>query len=149
MRDDDTDPGFWQRQARLNGFAARVTTLGGRFPAAYAGVALEPEHDRVVVYRVPSAAFDAALHADLPGAPLRVVDAAHPAEELNRLVTRIGAELPYWQERGVAVHVISPRTDGACVEVGVADPDRARPLFAERYGAAPVRVVAADPVVPL
>lgn len=143
-----TDPTFWQTQAQFDELAARVEALGKQFPDAYAGVALEQEHGWLAVYRVPSAAFDTAVHRDLPGAPIRIVDAAHSSRELNALLDRVLADRTYWEGHGIALNVLSPLSDGSCVQVGTHDADTARQLFSQRYGRdAPIRIVHAEPVV--
>lgn len=143
-----TDPTFWKVQAQLDELAPRVEVLGKQFPDAYAGIALEQEHAWLAVYRVPSAAFDAAVRRELPDAPLRIVDAAHSSRELNALLKRILADRTYWEGHGIALNTLSALYDGSCVQVGTPDPDTAKPLFAQRYGqAAPIRIVHAEPAV--
>lgn len=142
------DPTFWAMQGRLDELAGRVVKLGAGFPDSYAGVALETEHGRLAVYRVPSPAFDAALHRELPDAPLRIVDGTHSANQLGTLRDRIAADFGYWRGQGVEVNTVSAAYDGSCVEVGTRDVDRVRRLFQQRYGAdEPIRVVHADVVV--
>jgi hypothetical protein len=141
-----TDPTFWQTQARLDELATRVEALAKLFPDVYAGVALEQEYARLAVYRVPSAAFDTALRRELPGAPLRIVDAAHSSRELNALLDRVLADRAYWEGQGIALNELSPLYDGSCVQVGTQDVDTARRLFRLRYGPeAPIRIVPAEP----
>lgn len=143
-----TDPAFWQLQGRLDETAGRVESLAKGFPDVYAGLALETEHARLAVYRLPSSAFDAALRRELPDAPVRLVDAAHSARQLGALRDRISGDHDYWQGRGVAVNILFAAHDGSCVQVGTHDVDQARQLFPQRYGSdAPIRVAYAEPAV--
>jgi hypothetical protein len=140
-----TDPSFWTAQANLDDLAAKITRFGARFPQAYAGLALETEYGRLAVYRVPSAPFDTALRAEFPAAPLRLVNAAHSARELANLRDRVLGDEAYWKRKGVALNALSPLNDGSCLQVGTSKPDRARPLFRERYGPAPIQLIHSEP----
>ncbi|HEX8629912.1 MAG TPA: hypothetical protein VF755_17265, partial [Catenuloplanes sp.] len=71
-----------------------------RFPDSYAGLEVDQRQVHTVVYRVPSAGFDAFLRDVGPGACVIVRDAAHPARSLDALRDRVTADMPYWAGRG-------------------------------------------------
>jgi hypothetical protein len=144
-----TDPSYGVMQAQLDDLATKASAVGTGFPDSFAGVALDQDHGRLLVYRVPSPKFDQAIGQQLTGAPYLLVDAAHSARQLHSVADRVRADRDYWQAHGVAVNSISPLADGSCVEVGTDSPATAKAPFAQRYGAtAPIRLVHAEPVSP-
>lgn len=142
-----TDTGYYAQQGRLDDMAAKVTRLGARYPQVFAGVELAPDHSRIIVFRVPSAPFDAAVRAALPGDPVSIVDAAHSARELATVLDRVSADRAYWKAQGVPLNWMSPQVDGSCVLVATSDPAHARPLFRLRYGTAPIQVTHGEAAV--
>jgi len=137
---------FYAQQGRLDEMAGRVARIGASYPQVFAGVELAPDHSRIIVFRIPSAPFDAAVRSALPGAPVSIVDAAHSARELNKLLDRVSADLAYWKGRGIPLNGMSPAVDGSGLRVFTTDPARARPLFVQRYGSAPIQLVAGGAV---
>ncbi|MEV6350016.1 hypothetical protein [Actinoplanes sp. NPDC051851] len=121
-----------------------------RFPESYAGVEVDQLHVRAIVYRVPSEAFDAFLRETARDVCLVVRDAAHGVEELATWHDRIVADLPHWAGAGVRIVTVGSRHDGAGVEIGTRDIDRARRELSGRYGPeAPLVFVEEGPVTPL
>ncbi|MGD9527179.1 hypothetical protein [Pseudonocardia sp.] len=106
-----------------------------RFPQLYAGVATEDA--RVLVYRKPSAEFDAALRELRLPAPTVPLDAPYSAPELEALASRVVADIPYWREQGIDVMSVGARYDGTAVDVGTPQPERLAPLLPGRYGTTP------------
>jgi hypothetical protein len=142
-----TDTTYYTQQGRLDEMAAAVDRIGARFPQVYAGVELAPDHSQIIVFRIPSAPFDAAVRAALPGKPVGLVDAAHSARQLNALLNRVSADESYWKSRGIPLNWLSPQVDGSCVQVATTDPVRAKPLFRLRYGPAPIQVIHGEAAV--
>jgi hypothetical protein len=112
------------------------------FADVYSGVEVRLQTNRLRVYRVPSAAFDAWLTSTYTRTCIEVADGKHSEKELTALANRIAGDLTYWQSVGIPVWTISPLYDGSAVQVGttnVAGANRELPL---RYGAdAPLVVV--------
>jgi hypothetical protein len=144
-----TDSSFYAEQNRLDDMAAKVTSIAAHYPRVFAGVELAPDHSGIIVFRVPSAPFDDAVRAALPGDPVSIVDAPHSARELTTLLDRIWADRGYWTAHGVPLNWTSPQVDGSCVLVATSDPARAKPLFRLRYGAAPIQLIHGEAPVPL
>lgn len=132
-------------EADVHDAAGKVEQLGReRFPERYAG--LEISDGRIVVYRKPSAEFDAAL-GGLGAVEPR--DAPYSAEELQTLADRIAADIGYWQDRGIEISSVGARQDGTAVEVGTPQPAELSPLLPARYGSNPPAVATAvGPIVP-
>lgn len=121
-----------------------------RFDDVYAGVEVDQDQVRAIVYRVPSAGFDEFVR-DLAGNVCVVVrDAAHSAADLSALMDRISADVEYWKSRGIRIHTWGPRHDGAGVEVGTEDVAKAKVELPARYGTAvPILVKEQGPVMPV
>ncbi|GGK68100.1 hypothetical protein Sme01_13300 [Sphaerisporangium melleum] len=135
-------------QQDLAALAGRVEGyLRQRFPGQYAGVVLDVRGRQVIVYRRPSAALDAALRREFPGAPLRPRDAAHSARELDKIARRVTADVPYWAARGITITSIAVLPDGAAVEVGTSDVAKATRELPKRYGRAPLKIIGATPTL--
>lgn len=114
-----------------------------RFPQLYAGI--ETRDGQVLVYRMPSPAFDAALRElAVPAVPM---DAPYAAPTLDALADRVVADIPYWERQGIDVTSVGARHDGTAVDVGTTQPQRLAPLLASRYGSAPPAL--AEPVGPI
>ena len=125
---------------------------GGRadFPQSFAGLEVDQEGVRAIVYRVPSAAFDDFVRAAAEDACVVVRDADHSTKDLAVWHDRVLADLPYWTHRGVRIVSIGARHDGTGVEIGVRDVEAARRELLARYGGeAPLIFMPADPVRPL
>ena len=125
---------------------------GGRsvHPASYAGIEVDQQRVRAVVYRVPSAPFDDFIRAAARDTCVFVRDAEHGLAELTTWHDRVRADLAAWQARGVFIATIAARHDGAGVEIGTPDIDRARAELPRHYGrGAPLILVEQGPVVPL
>jgi hypothetical protein len=125
---------------------------GGRseFAESYAGLEVDQQGVRAIVYRVPSAAFDDFVRHSAEDACVVVRDAAHGLTELTTWHDRIVTDLDSWAERGVRISSVGARHDGAGVEVGTRDVARARQELLSRYGdSAPLVFVEQGPVTPL
>ena len=105
-----------------------------RFAASFAGLAADNIRVRATVYRVPSSDFDDFVRRAAQGSCIVVRDAAHPAAELGDWHDRVVADLPYWESRGIRILTVGSRHDGAGVEIGTRELDRARRLLTARYG---------------
>jgi hypothetical protein len=120
------------------------------FPDSYAGLEVDQERVRAVVYRVPSDPFDDVVRQSAQATCVEVRDAEHALRELTGWHDRIVADLPSWPAEGVQIVTVGARHDGTGVEVGVRDVQRARDRLVARYGAAaPLIIVEQDPVVPI
>ena len=120
------------------------------FPDSYAGLEVDQEQVRAIVHRVPSDAFDDVLRRTGDAVCIEVRDAEHSLRHLTEWHDRIVADLNSWSAEGVTVVSVGARHDGAGVEVGVRDPDRARERLLSRYGAdAPLIIIEQEPVIPI
>jgi hypothetical protein len=135
---------------RLDSLIKKVQGAGpARFGAVFAGIEVVPEQVRMIVYRKPSAEFDAYLRAEAGDECVIVRDAEHSQAELMALVKRITADMSYWRGRGIAINTVGPKHDGSGVEVGTQN-IAAQVELPKRYGGAvPIKVVEQGPVRPL
>ncbi|MFI5932735.1 hypothetical protein [Actinoplanes sp. NPDC051494] len=125
---------------------------GGRteHPASYAGIEVDQQRVRAVVFRVPSAPFDEFIRNAAQDTCVFVRDAPYGLTELTGWHDRVLADLAAWKARGVLIATISARHDGAGVEIGTPDVDRARDALPRQYGRrAPLIVIEEGPVHPL
>ncbi|AGZ46258.1 hypothetical protein [Actinoplanes friuliensis] len=135
----------------LEAAMARIDA-GGRadFPTSYAGLEVDQERVRAIVYRVPSAPFDDFIRNSAEDTCIVVRDAGHSLAELMEWNDRLVADIPAWQAHGVRISSIAARHDGVGVEIGTGDVDLARSEMSRRYGrTAPLVFVEQGPVVPL
>ena len=125
---------------------------GGRkdYPASFAGIEVDQQRVRAIVYRVPSAEFDDYLRVQAQDSCIVVRDALHGLRELGEWHDRVVADLPMWKARGITIVTVGARNDGFGVEIGTRDVDRARIVLQAYYGeAAPLIYIERKPVVPL
>lgn len=125
---------------------------GGRadFPHSFAGLEVDEEGVRAIVYRVPSAEFDDFVRQSAGTACVVVRDAAHSTGDLAGWHDRVLADLPYWSHRGVRIVSVGARHDGAGVEIGATDVRHVREELQARYGVrAPLIFVEQAPVRPM
>ncbi|MEV6602241.1 hypothetical protein AB0M36_36130 [Actinoplanes sp. NPDC051346] len=135
------------------GLAAAMARIdaGGRADHAgsYAGLEVDQERVRAIVYRVPSAEFDDFIRQAAQDTCVFVRDAEHSLSELQGWQAHIAADLDLWKSRGVRISTISARHDGVGVEIGTQDVDRARHQMPRQYGrTAPLIFVEEGPVTP-
>jgi hypothetical protein len=125
---------------------------GGRndFRDSYAGLEVDQNLVRAVVYRVPSARFDDFIRQAAENTCIVVRDAPHSTADLGVWHDRVLADLSFWTARGIRIVTIGARHDGSGVEIGTQDVDRARLELPARYGSrAPLVFVDQGPVRPL
>lgn len=125
---------------------------GGRadFAHSFAGLEVDQERVRAIVYRVPSAEFDDFIRRSAGTSCVVVRDAAHAAADLAAWHDRVLADLPYWSHRGVRIVSVGALHDGSGVEIGATDVAQARPELQARYGVgAPLVFVEQAPVRPM
>jgi hypothetical protein len=137
--------------AALEAAMARIDA-GGRADHAgsYAGLEVDQQRVRAIVYRVPSAAFDDFIRRSAEDTCIVVRDTEHSLAELTEWNDRIVADIPAWQTYGVRISSVGARHDGAGVEIGTPDVDRARSELPRRYGrTAPLIFVEQGQVIPL
>ncbi|GAA4931782.1 hypothetical protein [Actinoplanes utahensis] len=121
-----------------------------RFADSFAGLEVDQARVRAIVYRVPSGAFDDFIRESADGNCIVVRDAAHGVTELTTWHDRVVADLAYWTAQDIRITTVGSRHDGAGVEIGTEDLDRARRELPARYGErAPLIFVAEGPVRPL
>ncbi|WP_127498285.1 hypothetical protein [Actinoplanes solisilvae] len=137
--------------ARLEAAMDRIEKAGrGEFPGSFAGLEVDQENARAIVHRVPSAAFDEFIRRAAEDTCIVVRDAAHTAVDLAFWHDRVLADLDYWTHSGVRIVSIGARHDGAGVEIGTQDRQRARAELPARYGPeAPLVFLEEPPVRPL
>jgi hypothetical protein len=138
----------------LPGLDAVMNTIDqagrARFPESFAGLEVDQEQVRAIVYRKPSAAFDDFIRKSAAEECIQVRDAAHSTADLAVWHDRVLADLPYWAHHDVQIVSVGARHDGSGVEIGARDARKASEDLLARYGAqAPLIFVPADPVRPL
>jgi hypothetical protein len=117
---------------------------------SYAGLEVDQQRVRAIVYRVPSAEFDDFVRNSAEDTCVVVRDAAHALAELTAWHDRIVADLRMWGDRGVRISTVGARHDGIGVEVGTPDVTRTRIELFTAYGRrAPLVFVEEGPVTPL
>src|SRR5918998_5396945 len=90
----------------LDAAMAEIDRVGREsYPDSYAGLEVDQEQVRAIVYRVPSDAFDEVLRQAGQAACIEVRDAAHPLRTLNEWHDRVVADLDKLPSAGV--HVVS------------------------------------------
>jgi hypothetical protein len=136
---------------KLDAVMNRIDQAGrAEFRQSYAGLEVDQEHVRAIVYRVPSTPFDDFIRKAAEDMCVNVRDAVHSTADLAVWHDRVLADLPYWSHEGIGIVSVGARHDGSGVEIGVRDAQKARPPLVARYGArAPLIIVSADPVRPL
>ncbi|MFJ5776510.1 hypothetical protein [Streptomyces sp. NPDC093094] len=127
------DTPLYRTLARIGELAA------GRHADVYTGLAVDEDRNAADVWRIPSAAFDTAVcGAAEKGVRVRLHTTDTNRTELDALAGRIGADMSRWdgafQLREVGVD------ERGYVRVGVDDPDTARPLIEDEFGAGHIRV---------
>ena len=137
--------------AELETAIGRIDQGGrGDFADSYAGLEVDQQRVRAIVYRVPSAAFDDFIRRTAENTCIVVRDAPHSSTALAVWHDRVLADLPFWTDRGIRIVTIGARHDGAGVEIGTRDVERARLELPARYGSrAPLVFVRQAPVNPL
>jgi hypothetical protein len=135
----------------LDAAMADIDRIGREsYPDSYAGLEVDQEQVRAIVYRVPSDAFDEVLRLAGQSACIEVRDAAHPLRALTAWHDRVVADLNTLPSDGVHVVSVGARHDGAGVEVGVRDAAAAAGPMRSRYGPdAPLILVEQEPVIPI
>lgn len=135
----------------LDAAMARIDRAGRRdYDDSYAGLEVDQQRVRAVVYRVPSAEFDDFIRLSAENTCVVVIDSLHGLRELNHWHDRVVADLDLWAARGIRIVTVGARHDGFGVEVGTRDVDRARAQLPTRYGEqAPLIVIEQGPVTPL
>ncbi|GIE83584.1 hypothetical protein [Actinoplanes regularis] len=123
-----------------------------RFAESFAGIEVDQPRVRAIVYRVPagSAEFDDFIRHTAENNCVVVRDAAHAVAELDTWHDRVVADLAFWTAQGVRIVTVGSRHDGAGVEIGTEDVERARSEMPAHYGTgAPLIFVEQGPVTPL
>jgi hypothetical protein len=137
--------------AALDAAIARIEQGGqGEFATSYAGVEVDEQRVRAIVYRVPSDSFDAFIRRTAEDTCIVVRNAEHSSTDLAVWHDRVLADLPFWTDRRIRITTIGARHDGAGLEIGTQDLDRARLELPARYGSrAPLVFIQQGPVRPL
>jgi hypothetical protein len=118
----------------------------GRFAPWYGGVEISTEWRKVIVYRLPHPALDAAICGAVHDVTVEFNYAVQSAVAANRLGNQILTEIGSGHRHGFQVFEVSLPPDGRIV-VGVDHPGAARKALA-RYGPSVV-VTRARPPLPL
>jgi hypothetical protein len=135
---------------KLGAAIARIEDGGrGRYSRSYAGIEVDQVRVRAIVYRVPSSAFDKFVRNSAEDTCIVVRDAQHGLAELTSWHDRVVADLPMWAKRELRISSVGARHDGAGVEIGTPDVEKARREMTAKYGVrAPLLFVEQGPVVP-
>jgi hypothetical protein len=136
---------------KLDAAMARIDSGGrAKYARSYAGIEVDQEQVRAIVYRVPSAKFDKFVRNSAEDTCIVVRDAPHGLAELTAWHDRIVADLPMWAKRGVRIFTVGARHDGTGVEIGTPDVELARRELPNVYGKeVPLVIVEQGPVTPL
>jgi hypothetical protein len=129
-------------QGALDEIADRVQAYSaGHFSGVYTGVEIRSKTNRIRVYRVPSADFDAWILKEFANVCVEVANSTHSRQELTALQQRIADDVDYWKGRGIPINTISAATDGSGVEVTTTNVAEASKELPARYGAdAPITI---------
>ena len=141
----------YEVNGQLSDLAQKMRPVTEAYPQFFGGLVLETECNRVVVYRLASAAFDRALGSAVGGdSRLLLRPALHSQAELLALSQRVQSDLAYWKARGIDVNSTGPAPDGSALIVGTQQVERVRAEFPVRYGIdVAFYVEEMGPVVPL
>src|SRR4051812_28549369 len=133
-------------QGALDELAGRVQPSSVKhFAGVYAGVEIRSESNRIRVYRVPSADFDAWILREFASVCVEIADARHSRQDLIALRQRIIADADYWNARGIPINGIAVPADGSAVQVTTTDIAKASHELPARYGAdAPITITYGD-----
>ena len=119
----------------LDAAMARIDQAGRTDHAdSYAGLEVDQEQVRAIVYRVPSAAFDDFIRQTAENTCIMVRDAAHAATELAAWQDRLVADLQTWTAQGVQISTVGARHDGAGRRDRRPGPTEAKDQLLARYG---------------
>ncbi|MFC1442781.1 hypothetical protein ABUW04_31480 [Streptacidiphilus sp. N1-10] len=77
--------------------------LERHFAGSYTTLVIDSPHNRLLVYRIPDAALDAAAHSVAGRTRLLFVDSRYSYGHQHELMDRIGADLGYWRRQGIRV----------------------------------------------
>ncbi|WP_328347050.1 hypothetical protein [Micromonospora sp. NBC_00421] len=137
----------WPRQQELGDAATTVDeTAPSRWPDAYAGVALDMPAQLLLVQRIPTPGFDAAVRAVVPTVTVQFTDARYSKRTLDAWVEQISDDFTYWQGRGIQLHSVGAEP-GQYVAVGINNPKRDAGKISARYPRMDLRVVQGSPAV--
>lgn len=130
---------------------ARIEEAGRTDHAdSYAGIEVDQNDVSATVHRVPSAEFDDFIRQAAGNTCVTVHDAAHTLADLTAWQDRLVGDLPEWTAAGVQIYTVGARTDGAGLEIGVADVPHSKDQLHARYGqSAPFLFQEQLPVHPL
>jgi hypothetical protein len=133
-------------QSALDEIANRVQSYSvEHFSGVYAGVEIRSESNRVRVFRVPSADFDAWILGQFRTVCVEVADARHSRQELVALQRRIVGDVDYWNARGIPINTVGVARDGSGVQVTTTDVAKASQELPARYGSdAPIKITYGD-----
>lgn len=93
-----------RRPSQLDPVVLRLAPyLERHFAGSYTTVVIDSPHNRLVVYRVPDPALDAAAHSVAGRTRLFFVDSHYPYGRQHELLDRIGADLGYWRRQGIRI----------------------------------------------
>jgi hypothetical protein len=136
-------------QNALDEIANRVQPYGmEHFAGVYTSVEIRSESNRIRVYRVPSAVFDAWILKEFAAVCVEVADARHSRQELTALGQRIADDIDYWNAQGIPINSISPAHDGSGVQVTTTNIAKASEELPARYGTdAPITITYGEPAV--
>jgi hypothetical protein len=103
------------------------------FPEVYAGVIMDTDIDRLLVWRKPSVEFDAILAASQDREKIVTLCARYSYEQLLGAVSQLTADYEYWKAQGLTLHQFGPDYKQNCVLVSTEDPGRAKVKLTARY----------------
>jgi hypothetical protein len=116
--------------------------LENDFRETYAGLELDHQARRMIIYRKPDPRLETVVRSQNPGVDIVYRDARFSLAEMRVLVERILADQPYWHTQGIEIRAVGPRTDGngVIVTLSAKDIPKGAPALKQRYGADRVTV---------
>lgn len=131
----------------LQDLGSQVGVYASTRDDVYAGWRLDLDRQKLLVFRKPSAEFDAELKKRVNDARIELRDAPYSFADLRQFTVRIENDESYWSSRGIKVIDMLPRSDGAAVIVAVSDPTKAKQEMPKRYPDMSLNIVAEEDFV--
>lgn len=92
--------------------------LEGEFATTYSLLSVRNNVPMLVIYRKPSARFEAAVRKAVPNVRIDFRDARYSHAELNDHQSRLMNDREYWKTRGITVNSVGHGQDGSALSVG-------------------------------
>lgn len=137
-------------ETALSAAAATMTaTLRASFPDSYAGLTVDVDHGRLIVYRRPDPALDEAVTRMNVSVPVTLANAQFSLKTMESIARQVMSDAGYWANRGITINGAGPLPDGSGVEVMTAGgAPQEQSVLAQRYGAGMIKIRQETEAVP-